>query len=116
MKRLALESNNGIFSELEADILDILWAKGSAGSRYLHDLLSPKHKITHSTMAVTLARLHAQDLLRRRAEYGLGGKRFVYYPKFTKEQLGDQFANKFITFLRNSFGEACVANLRRRIK
>ena len=116
MKKLALENSNGIFSELESDILEILWAKGSAGSRYLHDLVKSKHSVTHSTIAVTLARLHDKDLLRRKAVKGLGGTRFVYYPKYTKIQLGDQLAGKFVTFLRNSFGDACVANLKKRIR
>ncbi len=118
MRRIDLESQDigSLFNKLETDILRYLWNKGYGGTNILYKLLGEKHDITHSTVAVTLGRLYEKGILKRKAERGKGGIRFVYYPKFTKEEFGDHLANKFIEFLRKSFGDACVANLKKKIK
>lgn len=118
MKRIDLEGNNidSLFSKLETDILRYLWDRGYGSTKILYKLFGEKHSVTHSTIAVTLGRLYGKGILKRKPEIGRGGIRFVYYPKFTKEEFGNHLADKFIGFLRKSFGEACVANLKKRIK
>jgi len=112
MRRLELD----VFSDLESDILHIVWARGEVSSNLLHKLLGEKHKVAHSTIAVTLNRLYKQSILSRRPEKGLGGTKYIYTPKVTKQELGDKIAGKFVTFLRKGFGEASIANLKRKLK
>ena len=116
MRKTYLDDVDSLFSKLEADILGYLWNKGYGNTKILYKLFREKHRVTHSTIAVTLGRLYEGGILTRKPERGKGGIRFVYYPKFTKEEFGNNLANKFIEFLRKSFGEACVANLRKKIK
>lgn len=118
MKRIGLENKDidSLFSELESDILRYLWGKGNGSTNILYKLLGEKHDVTHSTIAVTLGRLYEKGILTRKPERGRGGIRFVYYPKFTKEEFGEQLADKFIEFLRRSFGESSVAYLKKKIK
>jgi predicted transcriptional regulator len=105
-----------LFSSLERDILEVLWKTGKGQSRTLYNLLRRKHRVTHSTIAVTLNRLYQRGILKRKPERGKGGIRYVYYPRLTKTELGDTIAAKFISFLRKNFGEATVANLKKKIK
>ncbi len=105
-----------MFSELETDILKYLWIKGYGNTNILYKLFGKKHGVTHSTISVTLGRLHETGILTRKPERGLGGIRFVYYPKFTKEEFGNRLADRFVEFLRKNFGEASVANLKKKIR
>jgi len=118
VRRIDLESKDidSLFSELEADILGYLWRRGQGSTNILYKLLGEKHNVIHSTIAVTLGRLYEKGILKRKAERGKGGIRFVYYPKFSKEEFGNHLADKFVDFLRKSFGEACVANLKKKIR
>ena len=118
MKRIDLNKTDmsSMFSELEADILNFLWKHKETRSRTLFRELKNRHKCTHSTIAVTLDRLYKKGLLKRVEEKCKGGKRYVYYPRFSKEELGFEIANKFLRFLRKTFGEACEAKLRTKLK
>ena len=118
MRKIAFEDSDidSLFSNLESDILHYMWSKGNSSTGILHKLLGDKHDVSHSTVAVTLGRLHERGLLTRKPQRGRGGLKFIYYPKFTKEEFGNHLADKFVEFLRKSFGENCVANLKKRIK
>ena len=118
MKKLDFEGRDidSLFSKLETDMLKYLWNKGYGNTNILYKLLGEQHDVSHSTISVTLGRLYEKGILRRRPEKGKGGIRFVYYPKLSKAEFGDQLANKFVEFLRKSFGEASIANLKKRIK
>ncbi len=118
MRRIDLESKNvdSLFSDLETDILRYLWSKGHGSTNILYKLLGEKHHVTHSTIAVTLGRLYKSGILIRKPERGKGGIRFLYYPKFSKEEFGEHLTDKFIEFLRKGFGESSVAYLKKKIK
>ena len=118
MKELITSHNSvsDLFSNLETDILSILWKRGEGKSKILYTILGEKHGVTHSSVAVTLSRLYQKGILKRKPERAKGGIRFIYYPKFTKEELGSHIASNFLKFLRKNFGEACVANFRKDIK
>ncbi len=118
MRKIGFEDSDidSLFSHLESDILHYMWNKGNGSTEILYKLLGDKHDVSHSTVAVTLGRLYERGILTRKPQRGKGGLKFVYYPKFTKEGFGNHLADKFVQFLRKSFGETCVANLKKRIK
>lgn len=118
MKKIDLNKTDisSMFSELETNILNYLWKHKEARSRTLFKQLRGKYKCTHSTIAVTLDRLFKKGALKRTEERCRGGKRYVYHPKFSREELGFEVADKFLTFLRKTFGEACVAKLKTKLK
>ncbi len=106
---------NSIFSELEEDILKNLWKEGSGHSKSLHEAIGKKYKVPHTTIAVTLNRLHEKGLLIRKPQKTRGGTRYIYTPKLSREDYGTHLGEKFFSFLRKNFGENCVANLKKRI-
>ncbi len=106
---------NFIFSDLEEEILKQLWNKGNGHSKSLHESVGKKYHVTHSTIAVTLNRLHEKGLLQRKPEKTRGGTRYIYTPKLSREDFGNHLSGKFLSFLRKSFGENCVANLKRKL-
>lgn len=116
MKRIRVKKSIKLFSDLEKDILDILWKRGGAGTGVLYKFLANKHNIKHSTIAVTLGRLYKRKILTRKSEKAQGGTRYIYYPRFTKEEISNQLVFKFVDFLSRTFGESSVANLRKKLK
>lgn len=103
------------FNELEFEILNYIWRYKTCRSDVLHGLLARRHKVSLSTISVTLGRLYKKGLLDRKPERYRGGVRYVYYPKFTREEFGDRLAAKFVAILRKNFGETCVLNLKKRL-
>ena len=107
---------SSFLSALESDIIEYLWQKKAGNSRLLHNALKKKHECAHSSVAVTLDRMHTKGLVVREVEKCRGGERFVYYPKASKEELGNRISEKFLRFLKDNFGEVCVANLKTKLK
>ncbi len=116
MKSVAFENGmNCFFSELEEEILENLWKNDSGHSKSLHETVGKKYKVSHTTIAVTLNRLHEKGLLARKPEKTRGGTRYIYTPKYSREAFGNHLSGKFLSFLKKSFGENCVANLKKRL-
>lgn len=118
MKRINLGKKDmtSIFSELEKDILNFIWKNKEAKSSELYSHLKKRHKIAHSSVAVTLNRLYKKGILTRKPERTRGGVRYIYSPKLTKGELGTEIAYKFVDFLRKTFGEPSVINLKKKIR
>lgn len=70
--------------ELEATIMDVVWGKRLASFAVsdVLDVLQKQRDIAYTTVMTTVVRLHAKGLLRRERD----GKRFLYFPKMTREQ------------------------------
>lgn len=70
--------------ELEASIMDIVWARGLA--RFcvsdVLTVLERNREIAYTTVMTTLSRLHDKGLLVRDRD----GKRYLYSPKLSREQ------------------------------
>jgi predicted transcriptional regulator len=113
---LSKRGMSSFMSALESDILEYLWTNKQGNSKLIHDTVRRKHDCAHSSIAVMLDRMHKKGLLTRKVERCRGGERFIYYPKVSKQELGDKISEKFLRFLKTTFGEACVANLRTKIK
>jgi len=70
--------------DLEAAIMDVVWAKGLsdfAVADVLH-VLEKRRDIAYTTVMTTLARLHEKGVLSRRRD----GKKYLYSPAFTREE------------------------------
>jgi predicted transcriptional regulator len=82
-----LRSRKGVelrLHELEATIMDVVWGKRLASFAVsdILDVLQKQRDIAYTTVMTTVVRLHAKGLLRRERD----GKRFLYFPKMTREQ------------------------------
>ncbi len=118
ISKINLEKNgmNAVVSELESGILGVLWSEKSADAHTIHAKIKPRFRVAHSTVAVYLDRLHSKRLVGRRVLQGRGGLRYVYFPAYSREELGNKLAEKFVLFLKKNFGEQSTAYLRMSLK
>jgi BlaI family transcriptional regulator, penicillinase repressor len=67
---------------LELEVMDALWAAGSATVQTVRDRLGPRRPLAYNTVQTILTILHRKGRVKRR----LVGKAFVYAPKVSREQ------------------------------
>lgn len=73
----------GRISEHQLDILNVLWARGEATAREVHELLEPVSGHARKTTGTLLHRLEKQGLITHREE----GREFIYRPRVTREEV-----------------------------
>lgn len=80
--------------ELEAAIMDVIWARGLVGF-CVHDVLAVLERqrdIAYTTVMTTLSRLHEKGLLVRERE----GKRYLYSPRLSRERFLESTAREVL--------------------
>ena len=87
------KSNHPTDSELE--ILQILWDKGSATVRSVHEVLEKIKDTGYTTTLKTMQIMAEKDLLAR----DTSSRTHVYSPKITREHIQQQFLRKMINGL-----------------
>lgn len=80
--------------ELEAAVMDVVWAKGLESFAVADVLaeLERSREIAYTTVMTTLARLHDKGLLRRERE----GKRYLYCARLSREQFLESTAREVL--------------------
>ena len=78
--------------DLEADIMDLVWARGweSFSVRDVHDVLGEENGLAYTTVMTTVKRLFDKDLLSRTKE----GRKYVYSPKQSRAEFYQKVAAK----------------------
>jgi BlaI family penicillinase repressor len=61
-------------SDLELQLMEILWARGSGTADQIREALAPRHVLKDSTIRTVLKRLHGKGYV----SYKIEGKAFVY--------------------------------------
>jgi predicted transcriptional regulator len=61
-------------SELEHQVMEILWKQGAGTAEQVREALAPRHVLKDSTVRTVLRRLHEKGYVKHRQE----GKAFVY--------------------------------------
>jgi BlaI family transcriptional regulator, penicillinase repressor len=61
-------------SELEHQLMEILWKRGSGTAEQIREALAPRHALTDSTIRTVLRRLQVKGYVQHKIE----GKAFVY--------------------------------------
>ena len=95
--------------QLQADVMAIFWAKGSATVREVLDELNTRRSsaLAYTTVLTLTSRLWSRGLLAREPE----GRGFRYTPAKTREELLAAFSDELIDRLLGDFGEIAVARL-----
>jgi BlaI family penicillinase repressor len=65
---------NKALSDLEHQLMEILWSRGSGTAEQIREALAPRHVLKDSTIRTVLKRLHEKGYV----QYKLEGKAFVY--------------------------------------
>ena len=93
-------------SNLEKEVMDIIWQKKECSVRDVVNELQKKREIAYTTVATIIQRLENKELVIRREE----GKTNFYKSKLTKESYTKRIAQSFIKTFVQSFGNTAVAS------
>lgn len=95
-----------LLGELEAPIMRLMWARGSASVREILELLRRDGRaLAYTTVLTVMGRLAEKGLLSRE----LRGKMHVYAPAMTQEEFLRRSAAKRVQELVADFGDMAVA-------
>ncbi len=79
-------------TESELEILQVLWEKGSATVREVHEILEPVKDVGYTTTLKTMQVMAEKGMLGRNTSQ----RTHVYTPLLTRENTQSQFLNKMI--------------------
>ncbi len=106
IKNFAGESN--MFSPLEAEIMRIIWDKGSATVREVwQELRAQGKRLAYTTVMTVMVRLHEKGILHRVKE----GKGYRYFPNQPQETLLKRFVDSIVDRIIAVFGEPAISYL-----
>lgn len=88
-----------VFGSLELRVLDALWARPAAAT--VRDLEPDVTGVAYTTLMTTLDRLHRKGVLLREKD----GRRFLYRPRLTRDQLLSSVAGDALTAILGPRGE-----------
>lgn len=88
-----------VFGSLELRVLDALWSRPAAAT--VRDLEPDVTGVAYTTLMTTLDRLHRKGVLLREKD----GRRFLYRPRLTRDQLLSSVAGDALTAMLGPRGE-----------
>jgi len=93
-------------SELEQEVMNIVWECGDCSVREVLTRINKKKKLAYTTISTILQRLYDKGLVAR-----TNMRLVIYYsPKLSKENYSKNMARSFIAKFFNSFGDAAIAS------
>ena len=97
--------------ELEAQVMEQVWARGQASVRAVMEALNADadRERAYTTIMTIMARLDAKGLLERRRE----GRTDLYAPRYTRDQYADLRARAALDSIVDQFGELALAHIAR---
>lgn len=95
-----------LFGDLEGEIMDILWKRGSGSVREVLLELSKKRACAYTTVMTVMSRLHEKGFLSRFANESGG---YTYAPREKKERFLAAASRTLIQSIIKEFGPVAVA-------
>jgi len=99
--------------ELEAEVMEQVWARGEASVRETMDALNAgaDKERAYTTYMTIMARLDSKGLLERRRQ----GKTDFYTPRYSRDQYADLRARAELDSIVDQFGELALAHIARQL-
>jgi predicted transcriptional regulator len=94
-----------VLGPLEADIMEVVWARGEVTVRDVHRALSGQRDIAYTTVMTTLGRLADKGLLQRIESQPA----HRYLPLVSKEQYAASTVHSVVDWLVSHFPDPAVA-------
>jgi predicted transcriptional regulator len=95
--------------ELEAAIMDVVWSRKLVAFAVsdVHSVLERRREIAYTTVMTTLSRLYEKGILERKRD----GKRYLYSPRFSREELLQSTARDVLRGLSAGASRGALAML-----
>lgn len=93
-------------SRLELELMDLLWARGEASVREIHEAIPEKSRPAYTTIQTMLSRLEAKGAVRKSRKIG---NAFLFVPQISRESTYRRLINELIDVVGG--GAAVVSHL-----
>ncbi|WP_158613681.1 BlaI/MecI/CopY family transcriptional regulator [Sulfodiicoccus acidiphilus] len=96
--------------ELERLVMEVVWSRGRAFVKDVHEELSRTRSLAPTTVSTVLDRLYRKGFLRRELVKE-GGLRYIYYPKVTREEFQRSKIRRMATTILDSLEDPAFASI-----
>ncbi len=96
-----------VFGDLEAEIMEVIWAHGRATVADVHKVLEGQREIAYTTIKTVMGRLADKGYLRRMTADGA----HVYTPTRSREEFLREVSDAILAGLFGEFGQPIAAHL-----
>jgi predicted transcriptional regulator len=96
-----------VLGDLEAEIMELIWARAPAEGVTVRDIFEPLHRrrrLAYTTIMSTMARLARKGLLKIKKH----GQAYVYFPAFTPAEFESRIVGRLLEDLLVSFSGPTV--------
>jgi BlaI family transcriptional regulator, penicillinase repressor len=101
------ESGYRDLTDLQIDILDVIWNRGEATVAEVQEALLETRALAMTTVATLLSRLEKRGVVAHRTE----GRQFVYRPAVTREQVRESMVSALTSRMFRGDVAALVSHL-----
>ncbi|PKM80724.1 MAG: CopY family transcriptional regulator [Firmicutes bacterium HGW-Firmicutes-14] len=96
-----------VFGELEAEVMKLIWAAGSATVREIYDVIHQEKGLAYTTVMTIMSRLADKGILRKQPQ----GNAFVYFPEVTEKEFADMVVTEVLDGLLDEFAEPAISHM-----
>lgn len=108
MKKKKTRNERPKLSDLERQVMQIIWSLGKANSRQIKEVLDPERPLALNTIITVLKRLQTKDYIK---EIPRIGRLKVYKPKVPREQVARRSLQSLLNGLYRGSAASMVAQL-----
>ncbi|MFZ7103947.1 MAG: BlaI/MecI/CopY family transcriptional regulator [Peptococcaceae bacterium] len=100
-----------VLGPLEADIMEIIWQKGSSSVREVYEHLSLKREIAYTTVMTIMGRLAEKAILHKEQK----GNAYIYSAALSKEEFTDGMVSNVLDGLLDDYADAAFSHFMRKV-
>jgi predicted transcriptional regulator len=95
-----------MLGELESQVMEIVWARGEATVREVHEAINRKRPLAYTTIMTVMSRLAEKGVLRRHLADGA----YVYRPAQPRAEFEARAASRVLKDALDAYGDATIAS------
>lgn len=95
-----------MLGELESQVMEIVWARGPATVRDVHEAINKKRQLAYTTIMTVMTRLAEKGVLRRELVDGA----YVYQAAEARADFEARAATRLLKDALDAYGEATIAS------
>lgn len=100
-----------VLGDLEADIMEYVWVKGSCTVRDVHEQLLKGRELAYTTVMTVMGRLFEKEILLRES----AGNTHLYRPAMPREEYIARVVGEVLDALLNAHSEQAISHLATRL-